>query len=103
MTDFTKAISILSALSEGELIGLNSAVIDELKARRSRDARMKRSILREGDRVSWSGRKGSYEGRIVRVKRKKAIVRVGVVNWDVPLNMLKHTDLVSCKSGADEV
>jgi len=27
-------------------------------------------------------------GEIIRIKTKKAIVRVGDVNWDVPLSML---------------
>ena len=60
-----------------------------------------------GDVVSFDGRQGYTEGTVVRVKRKKAIVRVNagsmnhrvgvqcahdscmrMVNWDVPLNML---------------
>ena len=90
----SELLSQLHGMSEPDLLTLNESVIRHLKLHRSRDARLKRSILSEGDRVSWSGRKGNYEGHIVRVKRKKAIVRVGRVTWDVPLSMLKHTDLV---------
>jgi hypothetical protein len=38
--------------------------------------------------VTWTGRKGTYEGVVERVKQKKALVKVGVMTWDVPLSML---------------
>jgi len=75
--------------NETELLILNKAVCDELKARRNRAANLKRFTLKAGDKVSWSGKRGYYEGTIVRVKRKKAIIDTGPgLNWDVPLNML---------------
>ena len=66
-------------------------VAAEGKLRQERKATNLRGQLVEGDRVSFTGRKvGSVTGTIVRVKRKKAIVRVGGSrNWDVPLSMLK--------------
>ena len=45
--------------------------------------------LREGDKVSFNGSKtGPVKGNIVRIKYKKAIVKVAGQNWDVPLGML---------------
>ncbi len=85
----SEALNMISGMTETELHDLNRAVIVQIKDRRSRDARKKRCTLRSGDKVSWSGKRGYYEGTIVRVKRKKAIVDAGPgLNWDVPLNML---------------
>ena len=87
-------ISDLRGLNEADLRTLNSAVVDQLKLLRNRDAAVNRRLFVAGDRVSWSGRRGYAEGTIVRVKRKKAIVDVsdsgkaGLL-WDVPLGMLR--------------
>ncbi len=79
----------LTSLNEEELRTLNTAVVDQLKAIRNRNAAIKRTTLTVGQRVSWNGRNGYTEGTIVRVKRKKAICDVGYGrNWDVPLSML---------------
>jgi len=78
----------LGELSESELRTLNFAVCDQLKSLRDRESARKRWLFSAGDKVSFNGRRGFTEGTIVRVKRKKAIVKVGGVNWDVPLNML---------------
>ena len=79
----------LRDMNEADLRTLNSAVVDQIKLLRNRDAALNRRIFSAGDRVKWNGRRGLTEGTIVRVKRKKAIVDVGVGrNWDVPLGML---------------
>lgn len=86
---YNNIVSNISKLSESQLRSLNGLVIEQLKMIRSIESAEKRAILREGDRVSWSGRHGYTEGSIIRVKRKKAICSVGHGrNWDVPLNML---------------
>ena len=66
-------------------------IADEGKRRNESASQQMRYTLRPGDKVSFYGkRSGSVTGTIVRVKRKKAIVRVaGSRNWDVPLSMLK--------------
>ena len=89
-------LSDLRGLNKADLRTLNSAVVDQLKLLRDRDAAINRRIFVAGDRVSWSGRRGRAEGTIVRVKRKKAIVDVSVSGkagllWDVPLGMLRLT------------
>ena len=71
-----------------ELTRLNTALIAEIKAQRSAESRRKRFLFQSGDRVTWTGRKGTFTGIIERVKQKKALVKVGVMTWDVPLNML---------------
>ena len=87
---YRTTLADLPMLTESELRSLNRLVVSQLKTVRAIDCEEKRSILREGDRVSWSGRRGYHEGTIVRVKRKKAIVNTGEFrDWDVPLNMLK--------------
>ena len=82
----------LRDMDEADLRTLNSAVVDQLKLLRNRDAAVNRRIFKAGDRVSFDGRGGYTVGTIVRVKRKKAIVSVDdgrrPGNWDVPLGML---------------
>ena len=45
--------------------------------------------LNEGDKVTWTGRKGTKRGTVVSIKRKFAHVDVGIGTWRVPMNMLK--------------
>ena len=81
-------IGRLSTFREEQLLRINSEVVAELKAQRRREAQRKRFLFQSGDRVTWTGRKGTFEGIVERVKQKKALVKVGVMTWDVPLNML---------------
>tara|TARA_Y100000816_G_C25758113_1_gene398395 strand:+ start:245 stop:535 length:291 start_codon:yes stop_codon:yes gene_type:complete len=68
-------------------------IAEEGKKRQSRRSKAMKSVLKEGDTVTFSGRKaGNVTGTIVRVKRKNAIVSVaGSRNWNVPLSMLKKS------------
>ena len=84
-----EALQMISGMTEAELMNLNSAVVMQINDRRNRAARLKRFAFKPGDRVSWTGRRGLTEGKIVRVKRKKAIVEVSGQNWDVPLSMME--------------
>lgn len=81
-------LSRLPTFREDQLLRINSEVVAELKAQRRRESRRKRFLFQSGDRVTWTGRKGTFEGIVERVKQKKALVKVGVMTWDVPLNML---------------
>jgi len=81
-------IGRLSTFREDQLLRINSEVVAELKALRRRESQRKRFLFQSGDRVTWTGRKGTFEGIVERVKQKKALVKVGVITWDVPLNML---------------
>ena len=81
-------IGRLSTFREDQLLRINSEVVAELKAQRRRESQRKRFLFQSGDRVTWTGRKGTFEGIVQRVKQKKALVKVGVMTWDVPLNML---------------
>ena len=85
-------IGRLSTFREDQLLRINSEVVAELKAQRRRESQRKRYLFKSGDRVTWTGRKGTFTGIIERVKQKKALVKVGnaaySLTWDVPLNML---------------
>ena len=81
-------IGRLSTFREEQLLRINSEVVAELKAQRRREAQRKRFLFQSGDRVTWTGRKGTFEGIVERVKQKKALVKVGITTWDVPLSML---------------
>jgi len=81
-------------LSEDELRQVNSFVCDQLKAVRQRNSQQARLLFNVGDSVGFGqiggrGKRAYKEGEIVAIKRTRAQVRVGVVTWTVPLNMLK--------------
>ena len=85
---FEDILNRLPTFREDQLLRINSEVVAELKAQRRRESQRKRFLFQSGDRVTWTGRKGTFEGIVHRVKQKKALVKVGVTTWDVPLNML---------------
>ena len=87
--NLNQILSGLRSLTEDDLVSLNRAVCDQIKASRNADAALKRHLFAAGDSVKWIGRKGPQAGEIVKVNRKKAVVKVGFVNWNVPLNMLE--------------
>ena len=87
----TKILNSLDSFTDAELRAVNTAVCNQLKANRNKDASLKRRTLQVGDKVFWTGRNGYTEGKIVRIKRKKAICSVGFgPSWDVPLLSLIH-------------
>jgi hypothetical protein len=81
-------ISALASLSIDELLVINRAAVDCIKAKRSAVAAAKRHLFKPGDQVQYDGRRGHTVGEIVRVKRKNAVVKVGPERWNVPLSML---------------
>ena len=89
-------ISSLSSLNEQELVKINSILIDHLRLVRHRKTLRARSEFSTGDSVSFGdaharGKRSLKTGEIVSIKRTRAVVLVGKVQWTVPLNMLKHT------------
>ena len=62
----------------------------ERKGRQVRRMSTNKRSMRPGTAVSFQNRRTqtTMTGEIIRIKTKKAIVRVGDVNWDVPLSML---------------
>ena len=79
----------LTNLNEDDLVALNRAVCDQIKAQRNIEAAMKRHLFAIGDKVKWDGRRGPAEGKILKVNRKKAIVEVNFQRWNIPLSMLE--------------
>jgi len=47
-------------------------------------------LLKAGDRVEWSGRRGPSTGVVTKVKQKKALVTEDTQKgrWDIPMSML---------------
>jgi len=87
-------ISKLPNLNEAQLLAVNAALVDQLKAVRRRKSAAARHMFKTGDRVGFGdvnrcGKQGYKEGDLVRVKRTRAEVRVGNTVWTVPLNMLQ--------------
>lgn len=64
-------------------------IAEEGKRRKvDRTTRIKQH-LHPGDMVAFTGNKtGNVTGEVIKVKYKKAIVRVADQNWDVPFHML---------------
>jgi len=67
-----------------------SIIAEEGKLRKNRTTERLKEELSHGDSVTFQGRKaGKCTGKIVKIKRKNAIVEVSGRNWNVPLSMLK--------------
>ena len=77
-------------LDEQDLILLNGYIVDQLKRVRAAKSSAMKMSLSEGDKVTWTGRKGTKRGTVVSIKRKFAHVDVGTGTWRVPMNMLKR-------------
>ena len=77
-------------MSDDDLNKAWSLLNEERKVRRDRASSKNRYTLKAGDSVSFTNNRTNrtMTGEIVRVKTKKAIVRVAGGNWDVPLSML---------------
>ena len=81
--------TMLHTWSDEEISEAWSMIAQEGKRRKNLKTKNIKSTLSSGDEVTFVGRKlGQVTGTIVRVKTKKAIVRVGSQNWDVPISML---------------
>ena len=82
-------IRTLATLEEADLIKLNSAVVAQIKAQRNAVAAMKRYVFKRGDRIKFTGRRGTQYGEVVKVNRKKAIIDVAGEQWNVPLSIIE--------------
>ena len=80
--------TMLHTWSDDEVTLAWGMIAEEGKRRRECRTADRRWTLKAGDEVTFNGRAGLETGTIVRVKRKKAIVKVGITNWDVPLAIL---------------
>ncbi len=79
-------------MSEEELRGAIDMLIAERDGRRKRAFKKVKGSLRIGDAVSFINNSGErVTGEVTKVKTKKALVRVGNTNWDVPMGMLSST------------
>jgi hypothetical protein len=83
--------TMLLTWTDEEVTEAWSLVAGEGERRRHLRTSTNKAVLKAGDKVSWSGRRGSMTGTIVRVKVKKAIVDAEptMQRWDIPLSMLK--------------
>ena len=76
-------------MSDDELNEMSRLLNQEINTRRERAFAVNKSSLRAGDTVSFINNSGERVlGEVKKVKQKKAIVRVGDTNWDVPIGML---------------
>ena len=78
----------LGNLNEMELLTVNRHAIGRVKTLRQLDAAAVGASLSIGDLVTWSSRRGTFEGTVEKINRKNAKVKVGVTTWTVPMNML---------------
>lgn len=79
----------LTGLDEKQLLEVSDAIRGHLKFIRAAKSRAIKQSLFEGDTVSWHGRNGHQQGKVVSIKRKFAHIDVGTGTWRVPMNMLK--------------
>ena len=91
MTDNVAIFNTMAkTLTDSELRSAIHILCEERDERGVRKTEENRWLLKEDDRVEWTGRLGACTGRIVRVKRKKCIVVEDKLNgrWDIPMSML---------------
>ena len=83
-------LSNINNFTDDDLRTINAAIVDQIKFRHDRNALDIKRTLKVGDLVSWNGgaRRGPQEGKVIKIKRKKAICAASSGNWDVPLNLL---------------
>ena len=86
--NINEIVGALHGLNEKELLHINSVAIDRIKALRRLDAAAVGASLSIGDRVTWTGRRGTQVGLVEKINRKNAKVKVGVTLWTVPMNMM---------------
>lgn len=84
---------MLSKMSLNDLHELNHVAVGLIKDKRYIESSSIALDFRIGDMVNFSHpKKGSYTGKIVKLKRIKALVLVNnivpAIRWDVPFNML---------------
>lgn len=76
-------------MSDDELSEAYRLLGNEKSLRRERAFEVNKSTMSAGDIVSFINNNGDrVSGEITKVKQKKALVRVGDTNWDVPMGML---------------
>ena len=91
-----KTTDILRAIAQGnfsdrELRDINSAIVNDLKAKRNAKVAAAKRKFGVGDKVRF----GHRSGKIVKVNRTKCVVEVpaagifGSNRWNVPMTMLE--------------
>jgi hypothetical protein len=63
-----------------------------IKFARSQLAKQVKQTLRIGQQVRFNGRNGPTVGTLTKIALKFGTVRVGQVNWKVPLSMLELSE-----------
>ena len=84
--------------TEEELIEMNDEIIRHLKYLRELKNKKKINTFKVGDKVKFTGKKGTYEGTILKINKVKVIVEVkeydeedcgwDIVKYNVPASML---------------
>lgn len=81
--------TMLHTWSDEEVSEAWRMIADEGKRRKNVKTRKLKGELSPGDKVVFeSGKMGTCNGHIIRVKTKNAIVEVKGRNWNVPMSML---------------
>ncbi len=91
MSDTLAIFNTMSkTLSDVELREAISILSSERRGRDERKSNENRYLLKAGDRVEWSGRRGPSTGVVTKVKQKKALVTEDTQKgrWDIPMSML---------------
>jgi len=92
-------LSAINDLNEEDLVYLNSAVVQNIKALRTRKADAIKDSLSVGDAVTFTGRRrgrngGRFpvEGVVTKIKRKNAEVKGNTdgLRWNVPIALLQR-------------
>tara|TARA_B100000131_G_scaffold291934_1_gene305929 strand:+ start:256 stop:534 length:279 start_codon:yes stop_codon:yes gene_type:complete len=78
-----------SNLSQQDLIAINRAVNETYKSQQALACVAAGANFSVGDTVTWSSRRGTFKGELIKINRKNGKVRVGMTTWTVPMTMLQ--------------
>ena len=81
--DLQKIRDAIKLLPERDLLSLNDMIVDEVKAKRKKRAKLMRALLKQGSTVYWTNRADSKTwGIIVRKMKVNAVVRITACEMD---------------------
>ena len=80
----------ISSMSINELLDLNKVIVAQIKARQKKVQVQAAAKLVVGQKVTWTGKRGTQVGVVTKVKIKMVEVNAGLGGlWNVTASMLK--------------
>lgn len=87
---YNEVVHLLTKLSTDELRALNSIIVDRVKLDFKMNAMRAATTFVVGDKVRWTGKNGTKEGVITKIKSKNIDIDAGIHGkWVVTATLLQ--------------